>query len=127
MPDQPRYPRNVHIHEFEAEVESVLENLPQWVKDEMDNIFVVVEARPSREQDPTGQGLLGVYEGVALNERGIDYFGFSPDQIVVFYHPHMALGLEGSELRAEIRTTVLHEIGHHLGFGEERLVELGWA
>ena len=116
----------MRIEEFEREVEAVLTELPQWVKDAMDNVFVVVESRPSRDQDPTGAGLLGVYEGVALNERGFDYFGVSPDRIILFYYPHMALGLEGHELRAEIRTTVLHEIGHHLGFDDERLAELGW-
>jgi len=117
----------MRIEEFEKEVETVLADLPQWVKDAMDNVFVVIESRPNREQDPTGRGLLGVYEGVALNERGIDYFGVSPDRIILFYHPHMALGLTGADLRDEIRTTVLHEIGHHLGFDDDRLTELGWA
>jgi predicted Zn-dependent protease with MMP-like domain len=27
----------------------------------------------------------------------------------------------------EVRVTVVHELGHHLGFDEERLEELGWA
>ena len=115
------------IDEFEAEVEAVLAALPRWVKDEMDNVFVVVERRPTRTQDPTGHGLLGIYEGVALDERGIDYFGVAPDRIVVFYEPHMRLGLAPEGLREEIRVTVLHELGHHLGFSEERLHELGWA
>ncbi len=116
----------MRIDEFEREVESVIASLPQWVKDEMDNVFVVVEPRPTREQDPTGAGLLGIYEGVALNERGFDYFGVAPDRIVVFYQPHIALGLDDDELRDEIRRTVLHEIGHHLGFDDARLTELGW-
>ena len=112
---------------FEGEVELVLAGLPDWVKERMDNVYVIVERRPTRRQDPTGDGLLGLYEGVALNERGFDYFAAAPDQITVFYDAHMALGLEGDALRAEIRTTVLHELGHHLGMTDERLHELGWA
>ena len=117
----------MRIDEFEAEVEVVLASLPQWIKDEMDNVFVVVERRPSRQQDPSGEGLLGIYEGVALDERGMDYFGVAPDRIVVFFEPHMALGLRPSELREEIRITVLHALGHHLGLSDERLHELGWG
>ena len=78
------------------------------------------------EQDPTGEGLLGLYEGVSLAERGIDYFGVMPDQITVFREPHLTLELSRNDLRTEIRTTVLHEIAHHLGIDDERLHELGW-
>ena len=117
----------MHIEEFEREVEAVLAGLPGWIKEAMDNVFVVVGRRPTRMQDPSGEGLLGLYEGVSLDERGVDYFGVAPDSIIVFYEPHMALGLVGPELRDEIRTTVLHELGHHLGMTDERLHELGWA
>lgn len=117
----------MRIDEFEGEVEAVLAALPRWVKDKMDNVFVVVERRPTRQQDPSGAGLLGIYEGVALDERGIDYFGVAPDRIVVFFEPHMALDLSPAELREEIRVTVLHELGHHLGLSEDRLHELGWG
>jgi len=117
----------MRIEEFEREVERILADLPDWVKARMDNVYVVVERRPTRRQDPDGRGLLGLYEGVSLDERGVDYFGAAPDVITVFYDAHIALGLPDPELREEIRTTVLHELGHHLGLSDERLHELGWA
>ncbi|MGI9666050.1 MAG: metallopeptidase family protein [Acidimicrobiia bacterium] len=117
----------MQLNEFEAEVESVIASLPMWVTQEMDNVYVVVERRPRRDLDPTGAGLLGIYEGVSLDERGVDYFAVAPDRIVIFYEPHLALNLPEDELRGEIRTTVLHELGHHLGLTDERLHELGWA
>ena len=117
----------MNIDEFEATVEGVIEDLPAWVAERMENVYVIVERRPSRQQDPTGDGLLGLYEGVSLDERGVDYFGVAPDRIVVFYEPHVAMGLTDEALRREIRTTVLHELGHHLGMTDERLHELGWA
>lgn len=115
------------IGKFEQEVGSVLNALPMWVTDDMENISVVVEPQPTGDQDPHDHGLLGVYEGVPLSERGFDYFGVSPDRIVIFYEPHLALQLDDAALRDEIRRTVLHEIGHHLGLTEERLHELGWG
>lgn len=108
-------------HEFEQIVDRVIEELPDWVVEKIDNLAVVVEEHPPVELGD----VLGVYEGVALNERG-DYFGVLPDTIVVFRRPHLELGLERLELEAEIRKTVLHEIAHHLGIDDERLTELGW-
>ena len=113
--------------EFEQVVDEVLETLPEWVVDRIENLRVTIEDWPSRDQDPDGAGLLGVYEGVSLLERGDDYSGFLPDQIVIFIGPHLALRLPEAELRAEIRTTVLHELAHHLGIDDARLHELGWG
>lgn len=107
--------------EFEAVVDRSLEELPAWVLDKIDNLVVVVEEHPPPELGD----VLGVYEGVALSERE-DYFGVMPDRIVVFRQPHMAMGLTPDELEAEIRKTVLHELGHHLGIDDDRLTELGW-
>lgn len=108
-------------HQFEQVVDDVLEDLPSWVVDEIDNLVVVVEDWPTEEQGD----VLGIYDGVSLAERG-DYFGVLPDRIIIFYGPHLELGLDGTALRAEIRKTVLHEIGHHLGIDDARLTELGW-
>lgn len=112
--------------EFETAVDRVLDELPDWVVDQIDNLIVVVEDEPTEEQDPEGTGLLGIYEGVSLPERAADYWGALPDQITIFRIPHLELGLGRSLLEAEIRKTVLHEIAHHLGIDDRRLFELGW-
>lgn len=112
--------------DFEVLVDEALDELPDWVAERIDNLVVLVEDRPTTEQDPTGEGLLGLYEGVSLADRGIDYYGVMPDQITIFREPHLALGLRRDDLRAEIRTTVLHEIAHHLGIDDDRLHELGY-
>lgn len=109
--------------EFEDLVDEALEELPAWVIDRFDNLVIVVEDRPVPELDPD---LLGLYEGVSLAERGIDYSGFLPDKITVFRVPHLALGLQRGHLKHEIRKTVLHEVAHHLGIDDDRLEELGW-
>ncbi len=112
--------------EFERVVDRVLDNLPDWVVDQIDNLIVVVEDNPTAEQDPRGEGLLGLYEGVSLMERSADYWGAMPDQITIFRQPHLALRLERRELEEEIRRTVLHELAHHLGIDDDRLTTLGW-
>lgn len=111
----------MHRHEFEEVVDRTLESLPDWVLDTIDNLIVVVEEEPSAEQGD----LLGIYDGVSLDERG-DYFGVMPDKIVIFRRPHLDLGLEKDALKVEIRKTVLHELAHHLGIDDDRLADLGW-
>ena len=108
-------------HQFEREVDKIIEGLPEWVLEEVDNLIVVVEDEPDEDQGD----LLGVYEGVSLAERG-DYWGALPDRIVIFYRPHLDLRLGEAELKEEIRKTVLHELAHHLGIDDARLTELGW-
>ncbi len=113
--------------EFEKVVDEALEGLPEWVLERIDNLVVVVEDHPSKEQDPHGEGLLGIYEGVSLADRGMDYYGVMPDQITVFRRPHLDMGLSRRKLVEEVRRTVLHEIAHHLGIDDERLHELGYG
>ncbi len=108
-------------------MDGVLASLPPWVVARIDNVVFVVERRPRKAQNPDGEDLLGLYEGVSLAERGVDYYAVAPDQITVFYEPHMALGLSDEVLRSEIRTTVLHELGHHIGIDDDRLHEIGWS
>ena len=108
--------------EFEAVVDRTLEQLPEWVIEQIDNLHVIVEDRPSPELGD----VLGVYEGVSLQERAGDYWGALPDRIVIFREPHLELNLPRSELEDEIRRTVLHEIAHHIGIDDERLTEVGW-
>lgn len=112
--------------QFERIVDEALEELPEWVVDAVENLHVIVEDWPSRRQDPEGTGILGIYEGVSLLERGVDYSGYLPDRIVIFMGPHLELGLSVRDLKAEIRATVLHEIAHHLGIDDDRLHQLGW-
>lgn len=112
--------------EFERVVDEALEDLPDWVVEVLDNVHVVVETWPTEHDAPPGETLLGIYEGVSLLDRGIDYSGFMPDRIIVFMGPHLEMGLSEDELRVQIRKTVLHEIAHHLGIDDDRLEELGY-
>jgi predicted Zn-dependent protease with MMP-like domain len=118
--------RAVNRRHFEHVVDRVLDDLPEWVVDQIDNLVVVVEESPTPEQDPVGEGLLGIYEGISLSERGGDYWGAMPDRITIFRQPHLDLDLERADLEEEIRRTVLHELAHHLGIDDQRLDHLGY-
>jgi predicted Zn-dependent protease with MMP-like domain len=106
---------------FEEHARAALDSLPSELRVQMSNVEIVVEEEP-----PPGQRLLGLYQGVPLTRRGAYYGGVLPDKITLFRGPLERLyGRDEARLRAEIRRVVLHEIAHHFGISDERLVELG--
>lgn len=106
--------------EFEELVGEALDTIPPVLTGLMDNVVIVVE------DDPPTPGLLGLYHGVPLTERGDTYAGFLPDRITIYRRPLMAVCRTRDELVAEVRVTVVHEIAHHFGIDDDRLHELGW-
>lgn len=111
------------IEAFEKLVIHELDSLPDDMVDGMDNVIFVVEDRP----EDGSLDLLGLYEGVALTDRGQYGFGELPDRIVLFREPLLAVCADLDELKDQIHVTLVHEIAHFYGIDDERLHELGWA
>ena len=106
--------------EFEESVEAAVETLPDDLREAMSNVAIVVEDEP-----PEGEPLLGLYEGIPLTERTSGYAGTPPDRISIYRGPLERLyGHDPELLQRQIRHVVLHEIAHHFGISDERLVEL---
>ncbi|HSF61347.1 MAG TPA: metallopeptidase family protein [Gaiellaceae bacterium] len=105
---------------FEDHVRGALDELPPHIADALRNVAVVVE-----EENPEDPDLFGLYHGVPLPERG-DMAGTLPDKISIYRIPLEESFPDPDELRAEIRITVLHELGHYFGLDEDRIAELGY-
>ena len=105
---------------FEEAIDDALSFLPADLRAAMSNVEIVVEDEP-----PDGQPLLGLYRGVPLPRRSSTYSGVLPDKISIFGGPitRLAAG-DADRLRREVRHVVLHEIAHHFGISDERLIEL---
>ncbi|HEX6970069.1 MAG TPA: metallopeptidase family protein [Micromonosporaceae bacterium] len=108
---------------FEQLVAEALDEVPEELLALMDNVVVLVEDDPPAD-DP---GLLGLYEGHALTERGWDYSGVLPDRILIFRNPILQICDSEDDVVEEVAITVVHEIAHHFGIDDERLHDLGWA
>jgi predicted Zn-dependent protease with MMP-like domain len=105
---------------FEAYAREGLDSLPPDLRAEMSNVEIVVEEEP-----PGGQPLLGLYQGIPLTRRGSFYSGALPDKITIYRGPLERLyGHDAALLTSQIRHVVLHEVAHHFGISDERLVEL---
>lgn len=106
--------------EFDQLVSEALDALPDDIRATMSNVAVTVEDEP-----PPGSHLLGLYEGIPWGSRGPYYAGALPDKITIYRGPIERLaGGDPERLRAHVRRTVFHEIAHHFGISDERLVEI---
>jgi predicted Zn-dependent protease with MMP-like domain len=107
---------------FEELVGDALDEVPEQLTRLMDNVVVLVEDR-----DPEEPTLLGLYEGVALTERGHDYGGMLPDRITLYREAILEICETEDDVVDEVAITVVHEIAHHFGIDDARLHELGWG
>ena len=108
------------MDDFETLVQEALDSLPEDLRTFMSNVAILVEDEP-----PEGLPLLGLYQGLPLTRRSSGYAGVPPDKITIYSGPleRRAPG-DPDRLRAEVRRVVLHEIAHHFGISDERLMEL---
>ena len=105
---------------FEQLVDEALDDLPDDISSLMSNVAVTVEDEP-----PPGQPLLGLYQGVPWGRRGPYYAGALPDKITIYRGPLERMsGGDPKRLRFAVRRTVFHEIAHHFGISDQRLVDL---
>jgi predicted Zn-dependent protease with MMP-like domain len=105
---------------FEQLVSDALDELPDDIRSLMSNVAVTVEDEP-----PSGQPLLGLYQGVPLGRRGPYYTGALPDKITIYRGPieRMTRG-DPERLWRQVRRTVFHEVAHHFGISDQRLVDI---
>jgi predicted Zn-dependent protease with MMP-like domain len=87
--------------EVRIAAEEALDALPDWVRERLGEVAVIVE-------DSHPDGLMGIYDPVGGLQR-----------IVVFR--------DANPSADEVRRTVWHEVGHYFGMGEGELERLGYG
>jgi predicted Zn-dependent protease with MMP-like domain len=114
---------------FEALVSRALEAIPEPFASALDEVAIVIDDAPSPAQRREnglrpGEDLYGLYEGVPRTEYAADW-AFLPNKITLFRIALEEDFPDADELELEVRTTVVHELAHHLGIDDDRLHELG--
>ena len=84
---------------FEALVSEELDRLPEWLAEAVDNVVVMIE-------DSHPEGLLGLWEGIALTER--DQYGgmVMPDRVTIYRLPICEICADVAEVVDEVGTLV---------------------
>lgn len=129
-----RIPKPVSISPDDAErlVAEVVAKLPKKLQATFEELPVVVQDLPSLDLISSSYGAvqhdtLGLYTGVNLLEQGAWDFGTLPPTIFIYRRNLERLVQSEEDLRREIEVTLLHELGHHLGYEEDDLDQLGLA
>lgn len=115
---------------FEKLVQETLDRIPAEFQAAMKNIAIVIEDRPGPEaDDPDSEEdgvLYGLYQGISLPDRSADDSGTTPDVIFLYQKALEADFPDREDLIREIEITIVHEIAHYFGFGEETLEQYGY-
>lgn len=115
----------VSRRQFEAYVEEAISQLPASFRKYLENIVIVVEEEPLEEDYeetdiPDEDELFGIFRGVPYFERGAAV-SHLPAQIAIFRGPILRCCPTRGEAIREIRDTVVHEIGHMIGLGDDEM------
>lgn len=115
---------------FISLIHAALRDVPPPFKQHLTKIDIVVKRRPGRDDlDDAGlardESMYGFYRGIPLTERDGGYNLVAPDIIHIYQEPLEEDFPDETELIAEIRATVLHELAHFFGIDDDRLDELG--
>lgn len=106
--------------DFEDLVGEALDTIPPELTRHMRNVAIVVE------DDAPEPGLLGLYHGIPLTERGDWYAGVLPDHISIYRREILAICDSHEDVVREVRVTVVHEIAHHFGIDDAWLDQHGY-
>ena len=111
--------------EFIKVAEEALDSLPEEFRTRIQNVAILVEDHPPN-QSPARPGkqrrlLLGIFHGVPATTRSVFDVSTGPAHIVLYQKNIEAVCSSDSEVRQQIRQTLIHELGHYFGMTEEQL------
>jgi len=112
---------------IEAEAERVLRHLPERFRDRLENVPVVLEARPARAivEEGFDPRALGMFEGPGDRDRKSGEVELAPTRVVLYYANLLASFPDDEDLALEIEVTILHELAHFFGLDEDEVARLG--
>jgi predicted Zn-dependent protease with MMP-like domain len=116
--------------EFRSLVKKAIKQLPDAFKNKLENIAIVVEEEPSiKTMKDLGLGaqgrLLGLYQGIPLDDRTHYYAMVLPDKITLYKANIEKFCNSKTEVYQQILHTLEHEIAHHFGISDARLRDIG--
>ena len=122
-----RQPLTVSPEEFDQWIQEALAGLPAPFASLADEVSIVVEEEPSAEvlqefELESEDDLLGLYQGVSIDEASFfQPAGELPARIAIYRGPILRLCRTKDEVIHEVRDTVVHELGHHVGLDDEEM------
>lgn len=119
---------------FAELVEEALQELPAMFREKLENLAIMIEDEPegqARQRHGPRAGprrlLLGIFQGIPATQKSIFDIVTAPNRIVLYQRNIEAVCRTDAQIREQVRTTVMHELGHYFGMSEEQLRQAGWG
>jgi predicted Zn-dependent protease with MMP-like domain len=111
--------------DFGAVIDAAIELLPAVFLDQLGSVAITVEDEPTQGQLASvgAYGLFGLYEGVPRTRWAVESAPL-PSRITLFSGPLTRANPDPVKLERAIVETLFHEIAHHFGIDDARLLEL---
>lgn len=114
---------------FNKHVAQALEELPAEFRAKMENVEIIVEDFADDEMlESVGVNspwyLLGLYVGVPITQRSVFALDGLPERIYLFRRPIIRAAGRFENVVHTIRDVLIHEVGHHFGFDDDKLAEM---
>jgi predicted Zn-dependent protease with MMP-like domain len=105
----------------ENELELLRRTLPEALQRRLDAVTLFYDERPADYliDDGVEEDTMGLFEGPTFAEDGIS--DISPSMTLFLLNIWDEAGEEERLFKREVRTTLLHELGHYLGLNEDDL------
>jgi len=120
---------HVSDEEFNELISQSMDELPEEYITGLDNVVITYDDEPDQAQRKKlklrcHQSLYGLFEGIPKTQRGAGYAMVLPDKITLFKKPMEQSCRNMTELKAQVKNTLWHEIAHHYGLNHARIHEL---
>jgi predicted Zn-dependent protease with MMP-like domain len=120
-PDLP----DADVVDFDSVIDDVIDTLPLAFVSRLGSVAIVVEDEATADQLASvgAGGLFGLYQGVPRTRWGVDNVPI-PSKITLFRGPLTRANPSPERLAKAVADTLIHEIAHHFGIDDARLVAL---
>ncbi|MFN2417860.1 MAG: metallopeptidase family protein [Candidatus Limnocylindria bacterium] len=110
---------------FEDLVDGAVERITEPFRSALRTVAIVVEDEPTPAQLAAAgaRGLFGLYQGVPRTAWGADS-AMVASKITIFRGPLRRAHPTATGLAAAVEDVIRHEIAHHLGIDDNRLIQL---
>ncbi|GAC1391283.1 MAG: metallopeptidase family protein [Candidatus Saccharimonadales bacterium] len=114
---------------FQDLIASAIDEIPERYANAMKNVGITWDTEPTPDQRIKlqlrgDQSLFGLYEGIPLTKRGMNYNLVLPDKITIFKLPIESVCQSINDLKKQIKHTLWHELAHHFGLNHEEIDKL---
>lgn len=113
------------LADFDAMTRAALTVIPDPLRGFAKDVVVRVDEFPDDDvcaemQLESPFEILGLYQGIALNEKDVSTSDGQPDMVFLYRRPILDYWAEtGEDLNWIVRHVLIHEIGHHFGLSDD--------